>query len=133
MSEYDPHDTLSDNIYMQPLLRIDSRTPFQKLRDANDMRQKEWDTGGKMTPSYMGNELAGETGEVCNIIKKLERESFGMKGSRATIDQLGDELGDIIICVDLVASHYGINLWEAVKNKFNKTSEKNGLYTKIGE
>lgn len=104
---------------------------FQTLREANTKRQKEWDTGGDMTPSYMGNELAGEVGEACNVIKKLERERYGMKGSCATAEQLAEELGDVIVCVDNIAAHYGIDLWPAVKHKFNKTSIKYGLETLI--
>lgn len=104
---------------------------LHKLRDANKTRQAEWDTGGKMTLSYNGNELAGEVGEACNIIKKLERESFGMAGSRATPVQLGEELADVIICVDLIAANFGLDMWEEVRKKFNKTSYKNGLNTMI--
>jgi NTP pyrophosphatase (non-canonical NTP hydrolase) len=106
---------------------------FQVLRLANSLRQIEWDAHSKITPSYMGNELAGEVGEACNIIKKLERESYGMRGSRASIPQLADELADVIICVDLIAARFNIDLWSAVVEKFNKTSVKNELKTKIIE
>lgn len=106
---------------------------LKELRTANDARQKEWDPNNLLTASFKGNELAGEVGEACNIIKKLERERLGIVGSRATIESLGEELADVIICADMIASEYGIDLEEAVKNKFNATSEKNGLSVKIGE
>lgn len=77
------------------------------LHIANVARQKEWDPGKDISFSFRANELAGEAGEACNIIKKLERERLGIRGSRATLQELSDELADIIICVDLIAMHIG--------------------------
>lgn len=107
---------------------------YTSLRDANFMRAKEWEGGAgvKLSLSYRGNELAGECGEACNILKKLDREILGMVGSRATVEQLAEELADVIICVDLCAMDLGIDLDKAVAKKFNKTSEKYGLNTKMG-
>lgn len=104
---------------------------FDRLRAANLTRQNEWDKDGKIDLSYRGNELAGEVGEACNVIKKLERERHGIRGSRATVEQLGDELADAIICVDLIAAAAGLDLGAAVKRKFNATSEKYDLRTRI--
>lgn len=102
---------------------------FAALREANARRQKEWDRDNKLDIAYRGNELAGECGEACNVIKKIERERRGIRGSRATLAQLADELADVIICVDLVALFEGIDLWESVKRKFNETSQNNNLDT----
>jgi len=101
------------------------------LRAANVARQLEWDTDGRLDAAYRGNELAGEVGEACNVIKKLERERHGIRGSRATVSDLADELADVIICVDLIAMQYGIDLDAAVARKFNVTSEKVGLDTRL--
>lgn len=101
------------------------------LRDANAARQKEWDKDGGIDAAYRGNELAGEVGEACNVIKKLERERRGIRGSRDTVDHLAEELADIVICVDLIAMGYGIDLDKAVREKFNATSEKVGLATRL--
>lgn len=104
---------------------------FSKLRAANAKRQQEWDKDNQITLSYRGTELGGEVGEALNIIKKLERERLGIKGSRATLEDLAEELADVIICCDLIAMATGIDLTQAVENKFNKTSEKVGLETKL--
>lgn len=126
------------------------------LREANIARQAEWDTDDQITLAFRGNEMAGEVGEALeaalsrilslgqlvglasasgrasNIIKKLERERMGIKGSRATLDELAQELADIVICADLVAMSAGIELMEqAVPDKFNATSEKVGLMTRL--
>lgn len=101
------------------------------LRSANAARQQEWDTNSQITPAYRGNELAGEVGEACNVIKKLERERMGIRGSRDSVDHLAEELADILICCDLIAMGYGIDLDRAVAEKFNATSEKVGLATRM--
>jgi NTP pyrophosphatase (non-canonical NTP hydrolase) len=106
-------------------------TEYSKLRDANSARRKEWDKEDKITLSYRGNELAGEAGEACNIIKKLERERLGIRGSRATREQLADELADVVICSDLIAMCEDIDLEAAVAQKFNATSAKVGLKTRL--
>ena len=103
---------------------------FEILRAANAKRQKEWDRDNQITLAYRGTELGGEVGEALNIIKKLERERLGIKGSRATLSDLAEELADVIICCDLIAMATGIDLTEAVEKKFNKTSEKVGLETR---
>ena len=104
---------------------------YTKLRDANRTRQAEWDQDNQITLTYRGNELAGEVGEACNVLKKLERERLGIRGSRATVDQLADELADVVICADLIAMDLGIDLDAAVARKFNTTSEKVGLKTRL--
>ncbi len=104
---------------------------YKTLREANYARQQEWDTENRITLSYRGNELAGEVGEACNLIKKLERERLGIKGSRATREQLAEELADVMICLDLIAMHEGIDLVKAVQDKFNATSKKYELETRL--
>lgn len=103
------------------------------LRTANAARQSEWCPDVIPDLAFRGNELAGETGEACNVIKKLERQRHGWRGSRATVEQLAEELADIVICADLTAMHLGIDLGAAVRAKFDATSEKYGLSIKIGE
>lgn len=104
---------------------------YDRLRMANAVRQAEWDAGNQLTLAYRGNELAGEVGEACNVIKKLERERLGIRGSRDTIKHLAEELADVIICTDLIAMDAGIDLDAAVAHKFNATSEKVGLATRL--
>lgn len=125
---------------------------FRRLRAANVTRQHEWsggDEAGHLDLSFKGNELAGEGGEAvealmlhaaelgrligraCNIVKKLERERYGWRGSRATKEDLAAELADVILCVDLAANEAGIDLAPAVAAKFNATSAKVGLRTML--
>lgn len=103
-----------------------SHEQFEQLRNANIARNAIWSPDGEDL-TYRGLELGGEVGEAQNVIKKLERERKGRRGSRATVQDLADELADVIICADLVAMEKGIDLWAAVVVKFNATSAKNEL------
>lgn len=100
---------------------------FYDLRQANTTRQIEWEAGIEFSLLYYGNALAGEVGEACNIIKKLEREASGHVGSRASKEALMEELADIIIYADLIAARLGKDLGEAVRKKFNATSMRYNL------
>ncbi|WP_368649706.1 MazG-like family protein [Brucella intermedia] len=103
-----------------------------ELRAANVARDREWNTGSeRVSMTFRATELAGEVGEACNVIKKLERERIGLVGSRDTKEHLAEELADIVICTDLVAMDADIDLDAAIAAKFNATSEKNGLTTRL--
>lgn len=97
------------------------------LAVANQTRSEEWDPQGKLTPMFFTLELAGEVGELCNVVKKLEREALGLRGSRASHEQLEQEIADILIVLSLVANSFDINLEEVTRRKFNATSDKLNL------
>lgn len=101
------------------------------LRQANLTRDKEWDPEDKISYSFRGCELAGEVGELCNQLKKVERIKLGLKGSKPDFDNIVEELADVIICTDLIAMDCGVDLWAAVRQKFNKTSDERKLTVKL--
>lgn len=103
------------------------RDILKELRHANIARNAIWDSDNKLSALFFATELAGEIGEACNVIKKLERERLGLRGSRATVADLAEELADGIICIDLVAIKYDIALGRAVVDKHNRSSDKIGL------
>lgn len=117
-------DDITENMRAKPV-RV-----YGSLREANTARQALW--GGDIhDAAFHGLELGGEAGEVLNVVKKLERERKGLAGSRATVADLAAELGDVVICCDLLAKKYGINLEQATANKFNATSEKMGFDVRL--
>ena len=98
------------------------------LRRVNGERLAAWCEGGPLPDAtFHAMELGGEVGEVLNVVKKLEREAKGWRGSRATVADLTEELGDVLICLDKLAALYGIDLAAAAAAKFNATSDKVGL------
>lgn len=81
------------------------------LRRANVTRNDEWEMpNNPFSLTFWANELAGEAGEACNILKKLERERLGAVGSRAPLSALAEELADVIICCDLIGMHQKIEI-----------------------
>lgn len=104
---------------------------LRALQSAHIARQEEWCPDQKPDLSFRGNEMAGEVGEACNVIKKMERERHGWRGSRATKEQLASELADVVHTAVLCAITAGIDIEPAVIDKFNSTSEKNGLSTRL--
>lgn len=106
---------------------------FRGLHVANYHRQQQWPGNHKATVEFRTIEFAGEAGELCEKIKKWLRGELGIKGNTATIADIASEMGDVIVCLDLLAQKLDIDLGAAVRDKFNETSEKYGLSTRIGE
>ena len=110
---------------------------FDELHEAIEKRAPEWQkkSGTESDPrtlSFSGLELAGEVGELCNELKKIERVRLGLAGGKEeNREELMDELGDVIVCTVLVARKLGIDLGESVRAKFNKTSAKHGFSTRL--
>jgi hypothetical protein len=98
-----------------------------ELREANIARDAVWNPKKLLSLSFRGNELGGEIGEAQNILKKIERERLGLRGSRATPEMLAEELADGVICLDLIAMEFRINMISAIRAKFNKTSQEREL------
>ena len=69
---------------------------YRTLRAANIARQAEWDTSGDIDLSYAGNELAGEAGE-------LAQATFDLLNGSQNYTAFREEIGDVIICCDLIA------------------------------
>lgn len=105
---------------------------FGDLREANENRQVAWEGSATMTEEFLGNALAGEVGEACNIVKKLARKRLGILGTgNVTATDLAKELADVVIYADLLAKHFNIDLGAAVISKFNEVSERYGLGPKL--
>jgi hypothetical protein len=167
---------------------------FPTLREANAARHAEWTSNQNVELTWRGTELAGEIGELaelligdldqdwrqmlsdeigdgvvcldltamtagcdallvapasydgdvqmaaalgiavcraCNTLKKLEREHRGWPGSRTTVDALHVELSTLLSLVYAVAHQFSIDVGTATAAKFNHTSEKVGLGTRL--
>lgn len=107
---------------------------FERLRDFNIQRSKSWMSDTVWTSSDWGMATAGELGEACNAAKKLKRIEDGLSGNKPgetkeyLQQNLADELGDTVIYLDLWAKHHGIDLGKAVRDKFNATSKRIGMF-----
>jgi len=109
---------------------IDQGLTFAQLAAASSNREIEWGTEGS-TLEFRTIEMAGEAGELCNQIKKYIRAREGFVGGVPNLEPVADELADVVITCQLLASKLGINLGLSVIRKFDKTSDKHGFKTKL--
>lgn len=119
------------------------------LARANEERAPDFQCGGirDWSPAECGNELAGETGELCNELKKLLRfdKRYQLRDSdpetilvlglreerRQILARIRMELGDVVICASLIACMFDIDLEQVMVDKFNATSNKIGSTVKL--
>ena len=116
---------LNVELQLKPEKVVITPLSFAKLREVNSARcSKDIRALDSWTPLEWGGALAGETGELCNFLKKMRR------GEKIDKKDLAHELADIITYADLLAATLDIDLGEAVKEKFNIVSKRwNSKYT----
>lgn len=92
------------------------------FRDAKGRVCHEKD-GSDWSPAQWLQAVVGELGEYANLRKKVERGDFTLDEARPA---LADELADVVIYLDILASQIGVNLGDAIMSKWNRTSVKVG-------
>lgn len=94
----------------------------------NRERSRDWMRGQEWSTSDWGVAMAGEAGEVCDAIKKLNRLrddlQGGSKNREERVKEIGKELADTFLYLDLLAENLGLDLEECIVDKFNEVSEK---------
>lgn len=133
----------SDNWYSEYELYRDHTRPSTGVSEAFEMRSFSAENLDRCTsPSGFNHPLEswslsdwmtatlGELGEAANVLKKLNRVRDGVPGNKETPDELrqmfADEIADSYIYLDLLAQAAGIDLPQAIRSKFDRTSQKIG-------
>lgn len=99
---------------------------FRQLRSANVKRCNEYfHSLESWTYTDWATALSGEVGELCNFIKKMRR------GEKISIKKLAKECGDIQCYLDLLSARLGIDLEQAVRQKFNEVSGRKNCKIKL--
>lgn len=117
----------------------DAENTLAKLRTANRARQKEWPGYEQAAnPLFRAVEFGGEAGELLDAVKKLTRAQEGIAGNKGySLDDLRqavmEEVGDVLISLDMLTDILGIDPYECVPMKFNKTTRKVGLTVFMGK
>ena len=124
---------------------------FDQLRAANLDRMPQYrNAAGETTslewsPSAWSNAYCGEIGELmiefgkllqlADIIKKVERGDYKDFWDAEQISEartkVAKEIADCVIYLDLLSNKLGINLGEAVREKFNEVSIRVGATTRL--
>lgn len=105
---------------------------FARLREANSQRLADFDAYFGMerseinwSPAEWGCALAGEVGELCNLLKKL------LRGQDIPQREIEDEAADVQIYLDLLAKRMNFSLADAVMRKFNEKSASIGSEVRL--
>lgn len=129
----------------RPHLFVDNSTlSFEELRKANESRCKRWHPGGikDWSISDWAVATAGELGEMCNAIKKLNRiltnaQNINLEEGRSivevsdAIEKIGREAGDTQVYLDLLCQRIGVSLEEYTKKVFNQKSVEYGFSERL--
>lgn len=133
----------NDDFGAQPLKVRGSRVelePYQSLVHVsviNRQRAERWHGDGLHSWSLAdwAVALAGECGELCNVVKKLNRVRDGLRGNRESPEELrqmlADEIADVFLYLDLLAQSQRLLLEEVVRAKFNATSDRLGFEERL--
>ena len=107
---------------------------LEHLRTANMIRLERFGHGD-LTEGWnvaeWGCAAAGEMGELCNILKKINRNASFDPPLEDLRLEAADEIADTMIYLDLIAAKLDLNLGEIIVFKFNKTSEAKGFPEKL--
>lgn len=107
---------------------------FRTLREANLRRLPSFNLGddhlSSWTPAQWFQALAGEVGEYASWRKRFER---GDLNEEEFLSHARKELADVMIYLDLLAARLGIELGDAVREKFNEVSLRIGSPIAIGD
>lgn len=103
---------------------------FDQLRKANvDRCNDAYHPIEDWTPTDWACAAAGEMGEACNLIKKARRKDYVISDRERT--EIGFEIADTVVYLDLLAARMGIDLGAAVRSKFNVVSNRFGCKIKL--
>jgi NTP pyrophosphatase (non-canonical NTP hydrolase) len=98
-----------------------NRLTFEALSNANYFRcETSYHDVADWSETDWATAIAGEVGEACNLIKKRRRDD----GAYPSAEDVGKELADAVIYIDLLCARMGLELGEIVANKFNEVSER---------
>lgn len=101
---------------------------FSELAEICAKRSDEWGDPGL---EFRAIEMGGEAGECLDAVKKYLRHNLGMVGGNSDITPIAEELADVVISATNIANDLDIDLGEAVREKFNETSKKYCLETRL--
>ncbi len=96
------------------------------------MNFEEYQTAASRTALYPGRlknleyptlGLAGEAGEVANIVKKIQRDHGGVITDE-TRAKLKDELGDVLWYISACADELGLTLGEVAEYNVSKLEKR---------
>lgn len=117
---------------------------LKKLTDVNYKRCRKWHKSEDLSDWSISDwacAMAGEAGEVCNAVKKLNRLRDNLPSKNEPNRQIssyeeakskiGEEIADTVLYLNLLAIRLGLDFETEIINKFNSVSKKYGFSEKL--
>lgn len=115
---------------------------FDEFSRVNAQRCVRWHPGFPFEDSWTladwSNALCGEAGELANVIKKIRRIDTAHFSKRADeqdradlVRKAGDEIGDVMAYLDLLATKLGLRVGVVTAVKFDAISEREGYPERV--
>lgn len=105
------------NLARLPLFKNAKGEPAHSQPDGSDWSDSDW---------LMA--VTGELGEFANLRKKVLRGDIDIVDAKP---ELAKELADVVIYLDILAFRMGIDLGDAVRDKWNEVSRRVGVDMRI--
>lgn len=122
--------------YLESLMTSTNLT-FARVSEINIERCNHWHNLEDWDASQWGVAFAGEAGEVCNAIKKLNRLDMGIQQNAVSasreelIKAIALEIGDTYLYMDLLCQRLGINIEFAIIDTFNRVSKRENMVERL--
>ena len=102
--------------------KIMGMSVLAKLRGLNARRCEEAFNHGVegWNVAEWGCAIAGEAGELCNLLKKIRR------GEEISLIDVAGEVADVVIYLDLLCTKLDIDMETAIVKKFNEVTDRVG-------
>lgn len=105
------------------MLRVANRARLPQFKNKHGEPAHAKSDGSDWSPAQWLQAMMGELGEYANFRKKFERGDITQEKFKYEATK---ELADVQIYLDLLAYQLGIDLEQAVINKFNEVSKRVG-------
>lgn len=99
------------------------------FRDSKGRKCHSEPDGSDWSPAEWLQATVGELGELANLLKKINRGDFSLEEA---LPEVRKEFADVAIYLDIFALQFGIDLGDAIREKFNEVSERVGAEVFIG-
>lgn len=100
------------NLARLPTFKNGKGEPAHSEADGSDWSLNDWLTA-----------VAGELGELANVLKKVRRGDLTLEQAQAS---LGKEAADVVTYLDILCFRMGVDLGVATVSKFNEVSDRVG-------
>jgi NTP pyrophosphatase (non-canonical NTP hydrolase) len=102
-------------------IEMEQLLTFEQFQKANIERAKRAFPDQCLTPEFLAVAIAGEAGELCNLIKKVMRGDYSYKERQTDIV---NEIADVMTYCDLLMSVFNEDTAHRLRVKWDEVSQR---------